>query len=185
MTKQKIEKGNKLIRQFCDWYIYAIVNQEGYYISLGVSRIEFSSLCGAQEFLKEKFLDNKGYHIQKISTDIPYEKSWTCLMAVVEKIESIIGHAIRIDNHIELEWWYSKKPTITYSQGSDPKSKWTEKRKPFDSIGGTFYQLHGYYLKGLKFKPKKEEIAKDKREAVWNVCVRWIEWYNKNVKNKD
>lgn len=107
---------------------------------------------------------------------------WNVIMQVVDKIESIIEHAITIDNAVEISWWYSPKKTGTFKKGAGGGGGWTEKRNPFDSIFGKFNTIYVYYQKGITFKVKENELAETKIEAVLLACFRWIEWYNKTVK---
>lgn len=110
---------------------------------------------------------------------------WNFVMSMVDKIETIIEHAISIDNCIEIVWWYSPKKTGTFSKGAGGGGGHTEQRTPFESIFGKHHDIYCYYQKDREFKVKENEHADTKIAAVCIACFRWIEWYDKTVlKNK-
>ena len=110
------------------------------------------------------------------------KNDWPFVMSAVDKIESIIGHSVKIKNEVQIYWWYSAKKTITFSKGAGGGGGGTEKRNPFDSIGGKANEIICYYNPDIQFKTKPDEWAIDKINATAIACARFIEWYNKNVK---
>lgn len=118
------------------------------------------------------------------SLNYMYDLKWDALMPVVDKIESIIGHAVHIDNCIDLSWWYSPSKVTRFQKGFGGGGGGTEPRNPFDCIGGKLYGIEVYYT-DIQFKiseKKNQYKMKNKLEATWLACTKFIEWYNKNVK---
>ncbi len=116
----------------------------------------------------------------------PDLNDWNVIMEVIKKIEAIIEHGVDMHNSIEIVWWYSKKKTGTFEKGAGGGGGGTIKRTPFESIFGKCHTISCYYYpkNEIKFKVKKNELADSKKEAVINVCSRWIEWYNRTVLKK-
>lgn len=153
MTKREIEKGRKLTANF----------------------LGFKYKDGGIEFkpaTKTKGATFNFWH--------PLD-NWNQLMAVVDKIESIICHPVEIKGGCYIYWSYSTKKYQHFQGGQNLWNKWKELRKsPFDSMGGKPHRIYVSYPLTSAEKIK----ATNKKEATFIACVKFIEWYNKTVKSK-
>jgi hypothetical protein len=121
--------------------------------------------------------------------DHPNQKTdWNFAMMVVAKIEDIIERRIEIRHPVTISWYYSPKKTGTFPKGAGGGGGWTVKRTPFEVIFGKFHQIHCYYEDSIKFKLKKNELAKSKIEAVrfayWFRILKKSEGYDYKRKNR-
>lgn len=110
-------------------------------------------------------------------------KKWNFIMEVIDKIESITGHAVDFNtNVIKIIWWYSPSKYTRFTKGFGGGGGHTEPRKPFDAIGGKLMNVYCYYG-DIQFKLDKDScLAKNKYQAVLIACARFVKWYNKTVK---
>ncbi len=157
LTKSDILSGNRLIAKF---------------IGLKWNRHEDKQLFSYDSVNKISF------PILTYGTDVKcaeFHSNWQWLMFVVDKIENI-GVSIDINqNYIRACWHYSKKKTVKYKRLGQ-----TYKREnAFDSIGGEFYD----FCIGIGMSAEKIK-AETKILAVYMSCIKFIKWYNKNVKSK-
>ncbi len=116
--------------------------------------------------------------------NFPNKIDWNFVMIVVEKIEDIIEHPIKIDKTTSITWWYNPKKTGTFGKGNGGGGGETVERTCFDVIFGQHHCLYVYYSKkniATKEFMEKNEFTETKIEAVLLACSRWIEWYNDTV----
>lgn len=130
--------------------------------------------------LKCKYEDNIAYwysssesekYAYKVcrNSQLQYSLSLDWLMPVVSRIEAISNGSFDICRwEVKVAWWYHDD---LHRMGYDRISKW-------NSIGG----IHHEYR--ISCYPESEEklTAITKSDAIYNACILFIEWYNKNKK---